>query len=228
MRRLSRRHAGRLLLSLPPSLALLLAGAPPVSAGPSRVTITPTSLEGEFKFDVRGFFKVEDLSTWLTGPRGQIVRTNDYGTDDNGRVKFKLFMLRHYQPGPWAITIVGQRSLHEVIEYFETPDRGRNATVALSAASLRPGEIVSVTASGFGDEEQVSYWFTLPDGSAERGHTIVTSAKDGGVAFDFAAAGLEAGGWALSVYGYSSDSYGVATFEVTGEVTSEVTGEVIA
>jgi hypothetical protein len=194
----------------------MLASPPLALASPARVAVTPTSRLGEFKVDVRGFFKDETLSTWLTGPSQQVFRTNDYQTTNRGRVDFRLFMLRHFQPGPWAITVVGQRSGHEVIARFENPDRGRNASVAMSETSLRLGDTVRVTGAGFGRNERVSYWYTLPDGSAARGGAEIESRSDGTVEFTVTVSrpDLEEGGWALSVYGFNSDNYGVATFEI--------------
>jgi hypothetical protein len=211
--RFRRRTLVAALLGLP---SALLAAAPPVAAGPARMTISPTSRDGEFKIDSRGFFKDEDVSTWLTGPSQQIVRTNDYASDDRGRVKFRIFMLRHYQPGRWALTIVGQRSREEAIEYFESPDRGVNATAVMSATSLNIGDTVTVTGDGFKGEERISFWFTLPDGSAARGASDAFTDRLGNVTFSFVVArpDLEIGGWALSVYGYESDRYAVTPFEV--------------
>jgi hypothetical protein len=211
--RFRRRTLVAALLGLP---SALFAVAPPVSAGPALMTITPTSRLGEFKVEARGFYKDEDVSAWLTGPSQQVVGVNDYSTDARGRVKFKLFMLRHYQPGPWALTLAGLRSREEAIEYFESPDRGVNATATMSATSLNIGDTVTVNGDGFNRDERVSYWFTLPDGSAARGASDAVTDRLGNVTFSFVVArpDLEIGGWALSVYGYDSDHYAVTPFEV--------------
>jgi hypothetical protein len=211
--RFRRRTLIAALLGLP---SVLLPTAPAVSAGPARMTIAPTSRLGEFKIEARGFRKEEDVSAWLTGPNQQVVEAGDHSTDIRGRVDFRMFMLRHYQPGRWALTMVGLRGREEAIEYFESPDRGLNATADMSATSLNIGDTVTVTGEGFKGEERVSYWFTLPDGSAGRGSSDAVTDRLGNVTFSFVVArpDLEIGGWALSVYGYDSDRYAVTPFEV--------------
>jgi hypothetical protein len=201
------------LLGLP---SALLTAAPPVAAGPARMTISPTSKLGEFEIEARGFYKDEDVSAWLTGPSQQVAEVGDFSTDLRGRIKFRVFMLRHYQPGQWALTLAGLRSREEAIEYFESPDRGLNATAVMSATSLNIGDTVTVTGEGFKGDERVSYWFTLPDGSATRGASDAVTDRLGNVTFSFVVArpDLEVGGWALSVYGYDSDRYAVTPFEV--------------
>ncbi|MCC6629215.1 MAG: hypothetical protein IT340_17640 [Chloroflexi bacterium] len=209
------RGLGRVALACLVSVPLLAVTPAPASAA-ATVTVDEMSQPGWYKVRMRGFFRTENLSTWLTGPSEQVFRTNDYETGDNGRADFRLFMLRHFQPGRWAITVVGQRSGREVITFFDYAGREANATVTMSATSLRLGDTVTVTGEGFRREERVSYWFTLPDGSAARGTAEVVAERDGVVRFTRTVTrpDLEPGGWALSLYGLDSDAYGVATFEI--------------
>jgi hypothetical protein len=209
------RAVGRVTLACLVIGQVLLATALPVAAE-ATVTVSPTTPDGWFKVRVRGYFRTENLSTWLTGPSQQIVVTDEYETGDNGRADFRLFMLRHYQPGQWAITVVGQRSQREVIAHFDVPDRGKNAIVTMAATSLRVGDTVAVTGQGFRRNERISYWYTLPDGTAARGQAETTADGDGVVLLSLTVTqpDLEPGGWALSIYGHASDAYGVTTFEV--------------
>jgi len=203
------RSLGALLLLLP----LLIVSAPATRAEP-RIEITQTTTPGEYKFDVRGFFDEEDVSTWLTGPSQQVMESGIYSTDDRGRVDFRLRMPRHFQPGRWAITVHGLRSDREVIGYFEVPLLGPNATLTLNAGSLRNGETLIVTSEDFGRSERISFWFTGPDGRVVAGAYYLSSTRQGQVALTYYLNGFQPGGWAITLYGNESDRLGVATFEV--------------
>jgi hypothetical protein len=211
MRRLDRSPLPRWLALL---IALVAASTPSIVSAEPRVAVTLTATSGVYRFDARGFRKQEDVSTWLTGPNEQVMATNAHSTDDRGRVDFRQRMPRHFQPGRWAITVHGLRSNREAIASFDLPYRPPNAELTLSAGSLQNGDTLTITSADFGRSESVSFWFTGPDGSPQDAPYFVESAEDGSITIPATISGFSVGGWAVSVYGHSSDRYGVASFEV--------------
>ena len=197
-------------------LALLscLAIAPPTAAELS-LEISLTTTPGEYQFEARGFRDSEDVATWVTGPNQQVMGTGNHATDDRGRVKFRLLMPRHFQPGRWAITIHGLETNREIIGYFEVALRGPDATLTVTPGSVARGETITVTGTGFGRGQRVAFWFTRPDGSTVAGTYLLISTSDGAITFTHTfLADTMTGGWALSAYSLLGDHLGVTTFEV--------------
>jgi hypothetical protein len=191
-----------------------LVVAPPAAAELS-LDISQTTTPGEYEFSARGFRDAEDVATWVTGPIQQVMGTGNHATDDKGRVKFRLRMPRHFQPGRWAITLHGLETGREIIGYFEVAVRGPDATLLVTPGSVARGETITVTGTGYGRGQRVAFWFTRPDGSTVAGTYILLANNEGNIAFIHTfLADTMTGGWALSAYSLNEDHLGVATFEI--------------
>jgi hypothetical protein len=201
-------------LALVALIGVLGLTAPALDAA-AEVEIAPTETVAEFRFEARGFEGDEEVSTWLTGPHGEVMATDNYRTNGRGRVEFTMKMPRHFEPGRWAITVHGLDSNREAVGYFEVPAQGPNVPLVAEPSSGPAGTTFSFAGSGFRDGEIVSYWLTGPDGAVYQGGAA-TARADGTVTFSYAVgSGTQPGEWRMSASGNTTDNLGVAVFTVT-------------
>ena len=140
------------------------------------------------------------------------------------------------QLGIWANTFEGTSSGHHSIGYFKVIDRAgaqpspttvagqgcdtsgnRNGSATPSSGS--PGTVIAFRATGFQPGEEVSYWFTLPNGIV-----VGTSEPDSGLVNPDGSIGplpiqitqsmvnLSEGRWAITFQGASSGNSAVIYF----------------
>jgi hypothetical protein len=205
-----RRFAPALLLLI----GLTLSAAPVLNAA-AEVEIAGTGSPGEYLFRASGFKSEEVVSTWLTGPQGQVMEGDYHDVGARGRVTFTMRMPRHFQPGRWAITIHGLKSNREAIGYFDVPRQLPTATLTVTPASGPAGTTFSFAGSGFQSGEIVSYWLTSPDDKAYQGGAV-SAGGDGSVAFSFTiGSGTLSGQWHMTAYGNKSDAMAIAAFQIT-------------
>lgn len=181
----------------------------------AEIEITGTGDLSEFVCRISGFRDNEEVSTWFTGPHEQVMAGNYHTVNDRGRHTITLRLPRHLEPGRWAITVHGLESDREVIGYFELADRGRNATVVVTPATARPGELIRLDGRGYASDEMASYWMTDPAGVGRPGGYVQIDAAGNVVIMAPLPVDAPTGQWAVTVYGLSSDRLGVGLFQVT-------------
>jgi hypothetical protein len=201
-------------------LGLALVAPPPALAASAVVVAGPP---GEIVVQVSGFEANERVSTWLTAPDLSVVPSNNHRMDGQGERSFSVRIPRFFQTGRWAITVHGLSSGREAVAYFYVPPRLPDAPLAVNPTRLAPGETFVATGAGFQPRENISYWFTAPDGRSVPGD-FTLAGPDGSVAFSYTMSLSSPGGlWALSAYGESSDRLGVAFFAVVGAAGAPIT-----
>ena len=157
------------------------SGIPPSQ----NTTITPSNCGPggtRFTFIGSGFDVNEVVGVYVTDPTQAV-----YGApfqaqpDPQGRVGITFQTDRSFPPGVWAMTMEGVTTKRKAIGYFKltsppaTPTRPAGGppppcdTSASRNGEARPnqgtvGDVIQITARGFQPGENVSYWFTFPDG----------------------------------------------------------------
>ena len=195
--------------------AALLAPAAPVGA---EATLRVSALDppGRFEFIAAGFGAHETISTWLTGPSGQVVAAPERKADDDGEILFTLRLPRYAEPGRWALTAHGLSTDREAVAAFELPPRAPDLALAVEPAAGPPGTTFTFTGEGFRGDERVSWWLTAPDGAGVDGDVLEASAT-GRVRIELrTAADAPAGPWTLVAYGAESELLATTPFIVTG------------
>src|SRR5689334_7905704 len=90
----------------------------------AEVEVTQLTDAGDYSFFATGFKDNETVSTWLTGPAGQVMATDNETATDRGKARFDMHLPRHFEPGRWAITVHGLKSDSEAVGWFDLPVRG--------------------------------------------------------------------------------------------------------
>jgi hypothetical protein len=195
--------------------AVVLAPAAPAGAE-ARLRVSTLDAPGRFEFIATGFGAHETISTWLTGPGGQVAAAPERKADDDGEILFTLRLPRYAEPGRWALTAHGLSSDREAVASFDLPPRAPDLPMAVEPAGGPPGTAFAFTAEGFRGGERVSWWLTGPDGASVGGDVLEASAA-GRVRIELqTAADAMAGPWTLVAYGAESDQLATAPFIVTG------------
>jgi hypothetical protein len=197
----------------------------------------------KFRYYGLGFTPQEALSAWFTAPDGSTVGTArpSFLTPDDGQFYFDIPTDFNWAQGWWAMTWQGDFSGHQSIGYFQIvanagqcgsgsnppppppppPSGGCDVSASRdgSAAptSARPGQTIRVTAWGFTPQEDLSLWFTAPDGSTVGTSRPSFRVPDAGgfyldVPIDF---NFTPGRWAITFQGDYSGHQSVIYFCVT-------------
>jgi hypothetical protein len=195
--------------------AIALASAAPAAAE-ATLRVSALDAPGRYEFIAAGYGAHETLSTWLTGPNGQVVAAPPRKADDDGEILFTLRLPRYYEPGQWALTAHGLSTDREAVVAFELPPRAPDLALAVEPTAGPPGTVFTVTGEGFRGGERVSWWLTAPDGVSVDGGALEASAA-GRVRIELrTAADAMIGPWTLVAYGDESDQLGTAPFIVAG------------
>jgi hypothetical protein len=136
-----------------------------------------------FRFLGSGFDVNEMVGVYVTDPTQAVYGAPFQAQPDaQGRVGVTFQTLRGFPAGVWAMTMEGVTSKRRAIGYFKitaepaTPTRppsggpppceaARNSRNGEARpVSATDGDIIVFTARGFRPGEDVSYWFTDPDG----------------------------------------------------------------
>jgi hypothetical protein len=217
MRKLA--HAARLAL-----LTLLLLVAAPLAeaqeAQPVLEATTPTVRAGERAYFVgRGFVRNERLSAWVTTSDQRVLDigfAKAYG--DEGRVELSYRVRGDAISGRWALTLYGEVSQTPVVAFFEVIGRSpanSKPPIAVEPPAGPPGTRFKFFASGYDEDEDVSHWFTAPDGTLIAFPEANEASKDGEVYFEWMApATAQAGVWVVTVQGKRSNVARGISFEI--------------
>lgn len=137
-----------------------------------------------FNFEGSGFQPGESVAYWVTLPDQSVYGTQEQGiANANGQLGVYLSLSRdpRVPAGIWATTMRGITSQREAIGYFKvtslattpTPTPGGPPPACDTSGSRngearpnsgKPGDTLVFVARGFQPGEEVSYWFTFPDG----------------------------------------------------------------
>jgi len=138
-----------------------------------------------FVVDARGFHAGETVSTYVSLPDQSVIELDRFDADAEGKVTISLASGRNVPAGITGFTMEGLDSHIKAIAYFkivapaatptQPPSSGTATPIPCDTSgsrngearpnSAKPGDTILFTARGFQPGEDVSYWFTLPDGS---------------------------------------------------------------
>ncbi len=173
----------------------------------------------EIHFYGYGFNPDEWVSTWATTPREAVVTGKNVRVKDEGELSFSFKVPEEAESGQWSMTVRSEESNMLVITYFQVLGRDPSIADYQAAASppvAPPGTEFAFAATGFDDEEDVSYWITAPDAHVyEAFPKGAESNDDGRVDITwFAPHYAPQGTWVITMQGYDSDVARAIPFDV--------------
>ena len=167
-------------------LALLLAL--PNAALAATFTLTPAQpsvAAGQtISFVGTGFTRGEQVAIWATAPDQTVIGGDfAFAKGEAGQIDFGFNVPNDALGGRWSLTAYGFISKTPVITTFEV--QGRDPATATPQAlvvptSGAPGTQFEFAALGYREKEQVSYWFTGPDGEIQAAYPEGDSANSDG------------------------------------------------
>lgn len=170
---------------------------------------------GRFTVRGSGFDRNEQVVTWASSARGQVIPTQSAGADSSGNVTIQIQTDRYWEANWWAITLFGMTSERTAIARYQILAAPPDGTLVVNPNPVAAGKRVNFRGDGFRPNESVSIWATRPDGSATEFPTEVGQ-SGGSVFFYFDVPGdAVAGRWSMTAYGRSSNRMLVADFMVT-------------
>jgi uncharacterized protein YfaS (alpha-2-macroglobulin family) len=193
-----------------------LIAAPVVEAADIR-HIEPTDTPGEYDVEASGFTPGEEVSVRLIGPSEQIVKLDRDTASRRGRVSFRFFIPRFYEPGTWTLRLEGVDSDKSTRDTFLVPYRGPNVELTITPTEGPVLTTFTITGAPYEPGERISAWATRPDGeSITISETRANEFGQVALAYTVPPTG-PLGDWFIAVYGQNSDQLGAGTFRVTGE-----------
>ncbi|MFO7169421.1 MAG: hypothetical protein DIU80_015460 [Chloroflexota bacterium] len=199
---------------------LLLTPATARAAGPTLAPAAPDVAAGQsISFSGEGFVPEERLSVWVTTPN-QVVLGAPYAfADDNGRTTITFRVPGTAVSGTWAITAYGIVSQTPAIATFTVAGVEPDAApppAAVAPAAAPAGTRFSFAATGFDDNEPISYWFTGPDGNVHDAYNQ-TRRSDRNGRVDFRWTSPEdaiPGTWVITIQGIRNGVVRAVPFEI--------------
>jgi hypothetical protein len=155
---------------------------------PRNMIVTPDCGPGGtiFRFEGRGFEPGENVGIYISLPDQAVFDAEFQATaEPDGRVTGIGFRTINdpeiFTPGIWGITMEGVTTHNKAIGYFKilspgptptpppagTPlacDTSGSVNGTATPPSARPGTTILFRATGFSPSEEISFWFTLPNG----------------------------------------------------------------
>jgi len=222
-RRIAMRFPRLLLI---PLLALSLAWGirPAFAADTITVTLQAAPLTlgvGEtVLLNGTGFNPRERVGFWATAPDGAVLGGRYVRSNGNGDISFDFQVPAEALGGRWAMTAYGQDSATPAIATFDVvgrPAQSANLIAAASPQSGPRGGTVRFTATGFFEQEVISYWFTGPDGKVYNAVSQEEHANnDGRVDISWnVPANVPKGRWVVTIQGILSVVSRGIVFELT-------------
>lgn len=173
----------------------------------------------EIRFYGYGFNADEWVSIWATTPREAVVTGKNVRVKDEGELSFGFKVPEDAESGQWSMTVRGEESNMLVITYFQVLGRDPRVADYQAAASPPvgpPGTEFAFAATGFDDEEDVSYWITAPNAQVYEAFPKGAEANDDGrvdITW-FAPRNAPQGTWVITMQGYDSDVARAIPFDV--------------
>lgn len=195
---------------------LLLAGLVmfmPNATRAEQFTLQPlqpaTTAGYEIEFAASGFNDSELISVWGTAPDQSVVGNYSVRASGDGQATIRFQVPQNGVGGRWALTAMGDYSRVPVVTYFEV--QGRHPAPWNTVAAVQPltgtvGLAFHFAATGFRDNEEVSYWVTTPQGWVYEAQveTIETNA-DGRIDFSWTPPmDAMSGRWVMTMQGTRS------------------------
>jgi hypothetical protein len=204
------------------TIVLLLLAFPTatLAAGGILEPAQPTVEEGQWiVFSGSGFTPDEQVVSWATAPDQAVLGGPTVGADADGRFELEFRVPRNVGGGRWALTAFGRHSRAPVVAYFEVIRRAPDAAAPQAAASPSSGPrgtLFAFAAFGYKGNENVSYWFTGPDGQVYDAYPEGTQAnRDGRVDIRWRApSDALLGKWVITIQGVRSDVARGMPFEI--------------
>nr|WP_044199446.1 hypothetical protein [Oscillochloris trichoides] len=203
------------------SVGFVITGEP--QAGPSRYVEPEAGPPGTtFTVVVGGLNPEEEAGSWLTRPDGSSVAATPYlRANLQGVVTWTWTAPGDAPGGMWQAVTKGQDSQIQVALPFTvggsnpTPPDPNVVQVRLSSSSVQPGATITVEASGFAADEDLSYWATRPDGLPVHSQEKITANGQGAASWKYQVPqNAVAGQWTMTVRGDDSRRSAQATFMV--------------
>lgn len=215
--------AGILLALL---LAVLVLPLPGVARAQA-ITLEPEQLVVEagsaIRFIGTNFQPGEKVGWWATAPDGVVLGGEEVrASRDRGYIEILFDVPSHALGGRWAMTAYGNLTQVPVIATFEVIGRApeqvdpEDFDVKVAPPVGPPGTRFAFAATGFDEEEDVSYWITAPAGTVYAAYPKGETADNNG-RIDFAwTAPFDAprGVWVMTMQGYDSGVARGIRFEI--------------
>jgi hypothetical protein len=168
------------------ALLVLFAGltlpAAPAAAQESGVSPAAAPPDTTFQFFATGFQAFEPVNYWVSLPDGNVVGDVRYEVeaDAAGQADWSWKVPRRSIPGFWLMVGRGRESGIERAIPFEVLDNGSaEPLISVEPPEGGPETRFRFFARGFDDDERVSYWLIMPDGSTLGEEDWRTNANDG-------------------------------------------------
>jgi hypothetical protein len=206
-----------LVLPLIIMIALVLITAPPAHAAEATLDTIQVKPGGTLSLRASGFGAREVVNSWVSGTDGSVFPTENGVSTQGGAVYLTIRIGRFWQPGWWAITILGSESGSKAIATFEIIPAPPDGTLATDRAQVFGGEHINARGTGFAPAEVVKAWVTLPDGTATAIASELRADRNGDVylAYDVPASAAP-GTWYITAYGTESQRLLVGSWAVLG------------
>ncbi len=172
-----------------------------------------------------GFAPGEIVSVWITYPDFSVFGVAELTTNDDGSFDYPYlpdFLGATFTPtGRYTYTAFGQSSGREVYASIDVSigaAPGPSPTVSLAVEPGRDsqGSYFIFRGSGYGSEEEVAIWLRYPDNTVE---DLGRKQTGPGGSFEYLlyAGGAPVGHYALTAYGLTSASNGIAEFDLRAD-----------
>jgi hypothetical protein len=208
-------------LALIAAVALLALRAPDARAAGATLELRSAEIQAgdTIEFFGAGFLPNERVSYWATAPDQAVLGGGYVGANRDGEAPFTFEIPPGAIGGRWAMTAYGEAGKTTAIVTFDVAGRpvGQAGPIAAVAPqSGPPGTTFAFAATGFGEQERISYWFTGPDGVVYDAYNqTIRSTPDGRVDIAWAAPGsAPRGRWVITIQGIRSTLSRGIPFEI--------------
>jgi hypothetical protein len=193
----------------------IIGNAHPVSAAEATLDTIRVNSGGELSMRASGFGARQVINSWVSGTDGSVITTENAVSTQGGAVYLTIKIGRFWQPGLWAITILGSESGSKAIATFEIVGTPPDGTLISDRAEANPSTRINFRGAGFTPGEIVKGWVTQPDGTAVALPEDLRSDGSGNVYFSYdVPTNGRPGMWFMTAYGLQSQRLLVGAFTV--------------
>jgi hypothetical protein len=201
-------------------LALLVPGVA-LAAEFTLAPAQPTVAAGQsIAFTGAGFARGERVATWATAPDQAVIGGDAIAAEgDEGRIAFSFRVPSNAIGGRWAMTAYGMLSKTPAVATFDVMGGApatTNPQAAVAPPAGPPGTTFAFAALGYDEKEEVSYWFTGPDGQIHAAYPKgARSNRDGRVDINWnSPSDAPSGAWVITIQGIKSNVARAVPFEI--------------
>jgi hypothetical protein len=215
------------------SVAAFALPLPALAAGGGTVEPSVGRPKAVLTFTATGYKPGEHLAAWVNLPDASVrAAPGQVFADAAGTMVWQWKVPDDAVSGEWRMVGRGESSLYEAvipvtIEGAAPPAPApAPAPAGVSPESGAPGSTFTFTASGFGREEEISYWATQPNGAVVVNNLKVKSSRDGRVTFNWdAPRNAIAGRWVMTIFSRATQRTQQIAFTIVASAATTPSGD---